>query len=104
MTRKRFCKLMMARGFSRNGAKQIADYANSMTSYEQLYMMMSRIDLGDFAHKIGMMVQQLSESLSAVVNAFLTALPDLVARANSAMRELLEAIDRRAEGGIYDGN
>lgn len=104
MTRKRFCKLMMARGFSRNGAQRIADCADGMTSYERIYQATSHIDLDDFTHKIGVMMQRLTVSLSAGMDAFLTALPDLVTRANNAVQELCETIAQWAEGGSYGGD
>ena len=73
MTRKRFVKLMMARGYDRNGANKLADEARrtnqSYQAYDDFYNSFERT-LSDAAYSVGEPFPKVVELVAKVARAF----------------------------------
>lgn len=91
MTRKRFVKLLMAQGYSRNEANRYAQYAAAEGgSYQEEYD-----DLEEMLRKVrGLNVEGMLETMQRVTQALEEALPkfvEAVARTNEAIQAGLSA-------------
>lgn len=76
MTRKRFVKLMMSRGYSRNEAKEVAlSVMQSGKSYAEVYLNISSLyelpeSMTVLSERINMAVNVICEGMRKLANAF----------------------------------
>ena len=100
MTRKRFIKLLMADGCSRNEANDLATDVHKGYSYQELYCIhcalptiSDSIEKGGFA--ITRLVQSICDTIPTIVQAITEILPAAFSVVEEAARALEEQNDRK---------
>ena len=68
MTKKRFCKLIMAAGYDRNQANQFAGAASGALSYQELF----------FSTSCPISIEKLAAQFEEVLQCFVDALPQVI--------------------------
>ena len=98
MTRKRFKKLLMAQGLSRNGAEALADHVKirKCRSYEKMFRdtMRARNAVGTMAEAAARVVAAFEEFVAAVVDA----LQPVIEIASRVVREIALAVEAYEDG------
>ena len=102
MTRKRFKKLLMAQGLSRNGAEALAYHvkARKCRSYEKMFR-----DIIRARDAVGMMAEAAARVVAAFgefVAAFINALRPAVEIASRVVREIAQAVEAYEDGTNQD--
>ena len=96
MTRKRFVKLLMARGYSRNGANDMATLARAKGySYEKTYRLATAIP--DLVDRIAPVIANFAESVKKVAAALAAGFSAF----GEAYRAAMEADRKQVEAEIY---
>lgn len=98
MTRKRFKKLLMAQGLSRNGAEALADHVKfrKCRSYEKMFRdtMRARNAVGTMAEAAARVVAAFEE----FVTAFFETLRPVIEIASRVVREIAQAVEVYEDG------
>lgn len=96
MTRKRFVKLLMARGYDRNGANNMATLAQAKGySYEKAYRLATAIP--DLVDRIGPAIVNLAETVKKMT----TALAAGFSAFGEAFHAAMEADRKQVEAEVY---
>lgn len=102
MTRKRFKKLLMAQGISRNGAEALAYHvkARKCRSYEKMFRdtMRARNAVGTMAEAAGRVIAAFEE----FVTAFFETLRPAIEIASRVVREIAQAVEVYEDGTNQD--
>lgn len=82
MTKKRFCKLLMARGYDRNGAARLAAQVVKMGSYSEAFAVHEQF-LPVFNDVWRWICEQLRQSVDAIAKQVAPAAAQMVEQINS---------------------
>ena len=106
MTRKRFVKLLMADGYSRNEADSIAkDTVAEGCSYAEKHFSLwinrwfpfiSALDMDHLANCFARVVEVILEELPSMVQAIIEAIPEVVEQTRIQIEELAERLHQQA--------
>lgn len=98
MTRKRFIKLMMADGYSRNEAMEVAQQVQGVGSYVQTYLALHVLKT---VPSLQAQIEQLAETCGRVIRAFADALGAFTRTFNESMDALRQK--ERTDDGVSKG-
>jgi hypothetical protein len=83
MTRKRFAKLSMANGLSRNDAKVEALFVRFWGSYEMLYYASKSATIFDFESMLGNVIGDVLDQVASAFTSILATLSDKLKEAQT---------------------